>query len=196
MTVVISGDRITKAGPSRRVKPRRGDRVVDGRGKYLIPGLWDLHVHIHATLEMDARDTSGQTWFAPHFAANGITGVRSMFDSLAAIEKLRADIAAGRVVGPRIVDSGPILDGERPFWPGSIACANAEQGRAAVERLKREGADFVKVYDGLPRDAYFAIAEEAKRVGLSFAGHLPNSVTIEEASDAGHPVYVSNFPRQ
>ena len=69
--------------------------------------------------------------------------------------------------------------------PGAIACADAQQGRAAVDQMKREGSDFVKVYSGLSRDAYFAIADEAKKAGLPFAGHVPNSVTAAEASDAG-----------
>jgi len=144
-----------------------------------------MHVHMHATLDLDPSDTSAETWFTPQFVSNGITGVRSMFDDLTAIAKLRGEIGSGRIAGPRIVASGPILDGERPFWHGFIACANAGQAREAVWRLKRDGADFVKVYNGLSREAYLAIAAEAKAAGMSFAGHTPNSVTIAEASDAG-----------
>jgi imidazolonepropionase-like amidohydrolase len=183
MTVIVRGDRITAAGT--RVRAPRGLRVVDGRGKYLIPGLWDMHVHLRANFDLAVPDASGRTFYAPHFVANGITGVRSMWDSAADIRRLREAMAAGEVAGPRIVSSGNMLDGPRPFVPGAIACATPEQGRQAVRRLKAEGSDFIKVYSWLPRDVYFAIVKEAASLGLSVAGHLPNSVTASEASDAG-----------
>jgi imidazolonepropionase-like amidohydrolase len=179
MTVLVSGDRIARVAPARAVRLPRGTDVIDGRGKFLIPGLWDMHVHMHATFEMDERDTSGESFFAPRFLANGITGVRSMFDSLAAMERLRASS------GLRIVASGPIVDGPRPYWPGSIACGTPEAGRAAVQRLKSEGADFIKVYSLLPPEVYLAIADEAKKAGIPFSGHVPNSVGVAGASDAG-----------
>src|SRR4030095_13785111 len=72
-----------------------------------------------------------------------------------------------------------------PVWPRSVVAADAKEGRAAVDAAIRDGAEFIKVYSRLPRDAYFAIAEESKRRGVPFAGHVPNSVTTEEASDAG-----------
>ena len=184
-TVIVSGNRITAVGDASRVTAPPGAQVLDGRGKFLIPGLWDMHVHMFTSLPPSGDDPSGRDFYGPRFVVNGITGVRSMYDNLAAIRTLRASIASGAAVGPRIVASGPILDGPPPYWPGSIACANAEQGREAVDRLKREGADFIKVYSGLPRDAYFAIAEKARKAGLPFAGHLPNSVGIAEASEAG-----------
>lgn len=174
LTVIVEGGRIAAVGT---MPAPPCAQVVDGRGKFLIPGLWDMHVHMHATKDMGPEDTSAWTFFAPLFRARGITGVRSMFDSLAAIEKARAHL--------RIVASGPILDGPHPTWSSSIVCAGAAQGRAAVRRVKREGADFVKVYSGLARETYLAIADEAKKAGLPFAGHVPNSVTAAEASDAG-----------
>lgn len=130
-------------------------------------------------------DTAAWTFYAPNFIASGVTGVRGMWDILPTIQKLRAEIASGRVAGPRIVTSGNMLDGARPSLPGAIACADAQQGRAAVDQTKREGSDFVKVYSGLSRDAYFAIADQSKEAGLPFAGHVPNSVTAAGASDAG-----------
>lgn len=185
MTVIISGDHISAVGESRRLRPPREAQLVNGQDKFLIPGLWDMHVHLRANWDPKAVDTSAWTFYAPNFIANGVTGVRSMWDILPAIQKLRADIASGRVAGPRIVTSGNMLDGAHPSLPGAIACADAQQGRAAVDQMKREGSDFVKVYSGLSRDAYFAIAGEAKRTGLPFAGHVPNSITVAEASDAG-----------
>jgi imidazolonepropionase-like amidohydrolase len=84
-----------------------------------------------------------------------------------------------------LVSAGPILDGDPPYFPGFIACRTPEQARAAVKRVKREGGDFVKVYSLLSREAFFAIADESGKAGLRIAGHLPNSVTPAEASDAG-----------
>jgi imidazolonepropionase-like amidohydrolase len=184
-SVVVSGDRIIEVGAPGAVSTSRRARFVDGRGKYLIPGLWDMHVHMFSRLPPDASDPAAEGYFLPHFVVNGVTGVRSMFDNLEAVRRLREMIASGQLAGPRIVASGPILDGARPFVIGSIACTNAEDGREAVRRVARAGADFVKVYSWLGREAYFAIAAESARLGLPFAGHLPNSVSAAEAARAG-----------
>ncbi|HWR52167.1 MAG TPA: amidohydrolase family protein, partial [Bryobacteraceae bacterium] len=176
MTVVVDGERIVSVGPAKKARVPLGAQIVDGRGKYLIPGLWDMHVHMMSSQPPDPNDPAPAEFYAPQFLANGITGVRSMFDNLGAMRKLTA---------PRVVASGPILDGPNAYWAGSIPCANTDQARAAVRRLKAEGVGFLKVYSGLGKEAYFAIAEEARRVGLSFAGHMPNSITAAEASDAG-----------
>jgi imidazolonepropionase-like amidohydrolase len=173
-TVVLRGDRIVAVGPSKEVALPAGAEVIDATGKFLIPGLWDMHVHI-------AGD-----YYLPLFVANGVTGVREMHALWPfLVFDLRKRVSTGRLLGPRIVMAGALIDGPRPFWIGSLKAANAEQGRAAVRRLKKQGADFIKVYSGLPRDAYFAIADEAKKQGLFFAGHVPESVSAAEASDAG-----------
>ena len=179
-TVLISGDHISAVGPAKSVRVPRDAQILDGRGKFLIPGLWDMHAHLFATIPLDPNDPAPREFFAPRLVANGITGVRSMWDDPGAIRRLRASEAV-----PRIVSCGPILDGPQPYVPGAQACANAAQGREAVRRLKAEGVEFIKVYSLLPRDAYLAIAEEARASGLPFAGHVPNSVSLEEASDAG-----------
>ncbi len=89
------------------------------------------------------------------------------------------------LLGPRMVVASPIIDGPEPIWPNSISVGNEEEGRKAVRRVKQWGADFVKVYALLPRDAYFGIADEAKQQGITFVGHVPNSVSPAEASEAG-----------
>ena len=180
VTVIVSGDRITAVGPARSIAVPRGATVLDGRGKFLIPGLWDMHAHLFATLPLDPNDPAPRDYFVPRLVAGGITGVRSMWDDPGAIRRLRAIPGV-----PRIVSCGPILDGPQPYVPGALAISNAGQARDAVRRLKNDGVDFIKVYSLLPRDAYFAIAEETRAVSLPFAGHIPNSVTPEEASDAG-----------
>ena len=174
MTVVITGDRITELGPARKVRILKGARVVDATGKFLIPGLWDMHVH----------------WFGFDksylrlFIANGVMGVRVMWGAPVHFE-WRREIEEGKQPGPRMIISSTIVDGPNPIWPGSIAVANAAEARQAVINLKHDGYDFVKVYSLLPRQAYFAIADESKKQGLSFAGHVPFSVSAGEASDAG-----------
>ncbi len=175
MTVVVTGVRITAIGKSGEVGVPEGARVVDGKGKYLIPGLWDMHVH-----------TVGSS-FLPLYLANGVTGVRDMHavDPDYAIFDLRKQVQEGKQPGPRVVAAGPLVDGPKPFVPNSLVAANAAEGREAVRKLKMMGADFVKVYNKLPREAYLSIADEAKKQGLPFAGHVPESVSAAEASDLG-----------
>src|SRR5262249_43895766 len=124
--------------------------------------------------------------FFPLFIANGITGVRDMFSPLTPIKQWRTQVASRTTIGPRIFAAGIIVDGPYPLCkPCSIAVSNADEGRKAVDKVKEMGADFVKVYTMLPRDAYFAIADEAKRQHMVFAGHVPEFVSAAEASDAG-----------
>jgi len=119
------------------------------------------------------------------FVANGVTGVRDMGSELDIVQRWRNDIEAGRLVGPRIYTSGPMLDGPTPRFPSSIAVITAEDGRRAVADLKRGGADFIKLQSLIPRDAVFAIAEEARKEGIPFEGHVPDSVRANEMSAAG-----------
>jgi hypothetical protein len=169
-TVVITGDRISAIGDNISLPPEA--HVVDVTGKFLIPGLWDMHVHWYA------RDTFTL------FIANGVTSVRQMFGN-SDLVRWREQIAKGSLLGPRMLVASPIIDGPEPIWPNSIAVRNEDEGRKAVRRVKQWGADFVKVYALLPRDAYFGIADEAKQQGITFVGHVPNAVSPAEASDAG-----------
>lgn len=173
-TVVIAEGKIFAIGKTGKVKIPKGAQVIEARGKFLIPGLWDMHVHAW-----------NKQAFFPMFIANGVTGVRDMFGGLAQIKLWQKEIAEGKTLGPRIFAAGQIVDGPKPVWPGSIAVKDEAEGRAAVKKVKSDGSDFVKVYSLLPRDAFFAIADEAKKQGLPFAGHVPHSVSAAEASDAG-----------
>jgi hypothetical protein len=134
-----------------------------------------MHFHIHET----------ERTF-PLFIANGVTGVRNMGGDFLKLFEWREAVASGRLLGPRIVACGPVIDGPHPSNPDhAVPVSNAEEGKQAVDFLKRNGADFVKVYDGIPRDAYFAIVKEAKEEGLPVVGHIPNAITMTEASNAG-----------
>ena len=172
MSVVIQAGRITEIGEAATVRPPRGARVVEAKGRYLIPGLWDMHVHWY-----DER-------LLPLFIANGVTGVRQMSGFPLHLD-WRTRAARGVLLSPRFVVGSPIVDGPTALWNGSIKVGNDAEGRQAVQKIKSAGYDFVKVYSDLPRDAFYAIAGEAARQGLAFAGHTPHSVTVQEASDAG-----------
>lgn len=180
-TLVIKGDRIIALGRSGEIAIPKNARIVDATGKFLIPGLWDMHVH--------ALQEGRPKLFFPLLIANGITGVRDMgspFAELEEITRLRERIEEGKLLGPRIIAAGPLVDGPNPMFPEiSIAVSNETEARRAVEDLQRDGADFIKVYSLLPRDAYFALADEARRRDIPFAGHVPESVGALEASDAG-----------
>jgi len=155
--------------------------LVDGSGKFLIPGLWDMHVH----MVFGDWFPLGKEVTLPLFIANGITGVRDMGGELEVLQQWRKGIAAGTLIGPRMVISGPMLDGPQPRFPSSIAIKTPEDGRRAVDDLKRRGADFIKLQSLIPREAVFAIAEETRKQGITFVGHVPDSVRASEASNAG-----------
>jgi hypothetical protein len=163
--------------------PKHKERGVEvnGTGKYLIPGLWDMHVH----MVFGDWFPRGKEITLPLFIANGITGVRDMGGELDVLQQWRKEISAGSLTGPRIVMSGPMLDGPQPRFPSSIAIKTPEDGRRAVDELKQRGAVLIKLQSLIPRDAVFAIADEAKQQGITFVGHVPDSVRASEMSNAG-----------
>lgn len=177
-TVLVRDGRIQAVTPADRRAPK-GYRRIDGRGMTLIPGLWDMHVH---TL----WDPGVPKVFLPRFVAYGVTSVRDMGGNEAGWRAGRDFIAGNPDWSPRVYAAGMILDGPRPVQADiSIPIADAAQARAAVDRLADEGADFIKVYTLLPREAFLAAADEARKRGLRVVGHLPASVTVDEAIAAG-----------
>ena len=180
-TVVLERNRIYSVGPSKSAKYPRNADSVNCKGGYLIPGLWDMHVHLaFGDWFPDAKNIS-----LPLFIANGVTSVRDMGSELDVVEDWRNEIEAGRMIGPRIFTSGPMLDGPKPRFPSSIAIATPEDGRRAVDNLKERGADFIKLQSLIPREAVPAIAEEAKKQELAFEGHVPDAMRASEMSEAG-----------
>jgi imidazolonepropionase-like amidohydrolase len=177
--VIVRGGRIVAVGDTARVAVPAGATVVHGRGRFLIPGLWDMHVH--ALFDAEVART-----FLPRFVAEGVTGVRDMGGKVEVMRAARFALLAGTLVGPRLVAAGRILDGPQPVDSSvSIAVGTPEQARAAVDSLANSGADFIKVYTLLPRAAYFAVLREAARLHLPVAGHVPADVTTLEAADSG-----------
>jgi hypothetical protein len=180
-TVLISGNRITSVGPASSARVPSGARVIDGHGKFLIPGLWDMHVHAFLYVFSD--------FAGPLMIANGVTGARDMGYYIDTTLSWRARIAAGREIGPRLVlgarADGPVNDAR--FVSHVVT---EEDGVRAVDTLtrKKDGsarADFIKPYSWVPRAAYFGIAAESKKLDVPFAGHVPYSVSVVEASNAG-----------
>jgi imidazolonepropionase-like amidohydrolase len=181
MTVVIDGERITRVDRKHHARIPKVAKEIDATGKYLIPGLWDMHVHTY----FGNWIPGGREVTLPLFIANGITGVRDMGSELDLILAARKEIADGRLVGPRMVVAGPMLDGPKTQFPASIAITTPEDGRRAVDMLKSRGVDFIKIQSYVPREAYFAIADECKKQNITFVGHVPDAIRGSEASNAG-----------
>jgi imidazolonepropionase-like amidohydrolase len=183
-TVVIEGNRIVRVGAASTSRRPKG-QMIDATGLYLIPGLWDMHVHAY----FDWPKTFGDDYVLPLFIANGITGVRDVGSDLESVLKARDEVAAHRLLGPRMVVSGPMLDGPTAQYKASIRVTSAEDGRKAVDSLKSRGVDFIKIQSGMPREAYFAAATEAKRLGIDFEGHVPDAIRASEAISAGQRTF-------
>jgi imidazolonepropionase-like amidohydrolase len=159
----------------------RGTKTLDATGKFLMPGLVDMHAHLTG-----ASEPSGSREFIlPLLLANGITTVRDMGGDLDSLLKLRREIESGKLQAPRIFFAGPYLDGSPPFFQPSLVVTNATEAADDVHSLISRGADFIKVQSNLGRDAYFAIADVCRREQITFVGHVPDRVTAAEASDAG-----------
>jgi hypothetical protein len=172
MTVIITGSQISAIGKTGKVRVPKNAQVVDASGKFLIPGLWDMHVHLQATTPF------------PLYIANGVLGVRHMGGNLKQVYEWREAVRQGKLLAPRIIACGSVVD-DKDEPEDVIRALTAEEGRKAVTINKNQGADFIKVYDGVSREAYFALVEEAKRQRISFAGHVPIAVNSFEASNAG-----------
>jgi len=176
MTLLTHGRDIVSVGKTKNLKVPASVKVIDGTGKFVIPGLWDMHVHFRDAdrdLKMDV--------------ANGVLGIRNMGGVAKEVFPLRDAIASGQRMGPKIVACGPIIDGP-DSWSNpqfTISVNTADEARSAVVSLKQQSTDCIKVYDGLSLDSYYAILDEAKKLGLPVVGHLPRGITIAEASNAG-----------
>lgn len=181
VTVVIVRDRITQIGPSESLRLSQHWRVVNARGKFLIPGLCDMHTHLTFATEKAL----------PALIAHGVTCARDLGGDLQQLDQWRDEIARGVRVGPRIFRAGPYVDGPKDGIPADRAAATLtvktpDEARRAVSTLKGRGVDLIKIHNALPRDAFFALMEEARAERLPVVVHLPRTgIRSEEASDAG-----------
>ena len=172
--VAVVGDRIERIAPAGEIDPS-GLTVIDGSRLYLMPGLFDAHVHLTPSVDT----------FGPMLVANGITCVRDTGAPTGVILELRRQAEAGEVLLPRIVCTGAIIDGNPPVWPFSEACDEPAEARAAVGKLAEAGVDQIKVYSLLKKDVYLAAVEETHARGLKATGHVPVDVDFDEALAAG-----------
>lgn len=178
--VVVTGNQITAIGQAGKIRIPDGAEIVDAGGRYLIPGLWDMHVH--------SLVEGRPNYFFPLFIANGVTGVRDMGSSMSfeQINQIRRDINSGRLIGPRFgAVAGRILDGPGTQLNVAIPVADPNEARQIVRTFKQGGADFIKVYNRLSRDVYLAIVDEAKKQKLPVAGHVPFELTAGDVSSSG-----------
>mgnify|MGYP004497513891 CR=1 FL=1 len=180
-TVLVRGDRILDAGPAARVPVPSGARVVDGRGKHLIPGLADMHTHATGIDDTDPE----------LYVVNGVTATRQMSGGAEA-PAWRRQIAAGQRHGPEWTIGSKIIDGSPSLWEGidtdndlHISVADPAQARAVVRQEHAAGAAFIKTYTRLSRASFLAVADECRRLGLPFLGHVPDFVELTEAAERG-----------
>ena len=180
-TVLVRDGRIAALGPADSVTVPAGARRLDGAGKFLIPGLWDMHLHLAVAPEPRLAEDV----MLPLLLRHGVVGVRDMGGDFDRIESLRAAIAAGTLAGPRIVAPGPFVDGPQDRSATVIPVRNEAEALSAVRDLKARGVDFVKVQAGLSREAWQAVGAESRRLGIPFAGHVPDAVSASEIPGSG-----------
>lgn len=174
-TVVVRGRRITAVGPRRSVPVPDDARVVPGEDRWLVPGLWDAHVHLTDATELAM----------PVLLANGVTAVRDMGGDPGALTQMQRRRRSGELDGPRIFMAGPYVDGPKEGLPHRITVETAAEGRAAVDSVRALGGDFVKVHNGVPPEAHGALLERARELGVSVVGHVPLGVSPVAAARRG-----------
>lgn len=170
-TVLVRDGRIVALGPASALAVPADARRIDGRGRYLMPGLADMHVHV-----WDENDLY-------LFVANGVTTVRNMFGAPLHLD-WRARIERGELVGPRLYTAGPIIDGAPAVWPGSTELVDPDEAAGVVAAQKAAGYDFLKPYARLTRECYEALVIAGEEQGLPLMGHVPEALTIADVLEA------------
>jgi imidazolonepropionase-like amidohydrolase len=174
-TVIVVNDRIDQIGAQGTIKIPRSAKAIDGHGLYLMPGLVDAHVHY-----LDAPV------FGRLMIANGVLLVRDMGMPNEYILPIRDQLNRGETLGPEMIATGWILDGDPPIIPSiSLGLKTSEEGRAAVRAQVEAGVDMIKVYSKLDKEVFLAIVDEAQKSGLKVVGHVPEEIYIEDAAAAG-----------
>ena len=181
--ILITGDTIRGIVDEKNIEKYTALETLDARGKYLMPGLWDMHVHFRGGDSLIAENKELLTLFLAH----GITTVRDAGgDITPKVLEWRDQIAKGEMDGPRIFTPGPKLDGTRPAWPGSVKVTTAEETDWALDSLEALGVDYVKMYDGnLSKQTFYDIIKAAEKRGLKTTGHMPLTANFMEAIDYG-----------
>ncbi|QTH22126.1 amidohydrolase family protein [Rhizorhabdus wittichii] len=185
-TLLVHDGHILRYGPAASTLPPKGGKLIDGRGRYVIPGLSDMHVHIPVggpTINGSAEGSvspDAARAFLDLFIANGVTTVRNMAGGEPHL-LLRDAINAGKVEGPRIFTASAIMDGDPPLTSYTMAFGKPDAARAYVRWSARKGFDFIKVYSTLGTDVFDAVVDEAGKQKLPITGHLPQLVSFDHA---------------
>ena len=179
-TVVVGNGRIVAAGPSARTPVPPGARRIDVAGKMIIPGLWDSHAHLH------------QIEWIPTYIAAGVTSVRDMGSEWPLLVAMRSAIRSGKVTGPNLFFAG-LIDGPGLQGFGEFSAATPEEGRAIVQRYHQLGFEMIKIYLALAPEVMAAICDEAHKLDMRCTGHVPTSMDLHEAIDAGMD-QLAHFP--
>lgn len=182
-TVVISNDRILKTGKKQLLNQYTAATVIHAKGKYIMPGLWDMHIHFGGgdTLAEENKDLLAL------YLANGVVAVRDCSADLSrAVLQWRREIGEKILEGPVIFTAGPKLEGYKSIWIGDLEVDNSAELETAIDSLVRLKVDFVKITDNTMRPAlYLEALQKVRAKGLKITGHVPASLTITEVSDSG-----------
>jgi len=171
-TVIVKNGLIEQVGPVNEVNIPDHAVRINGEGKYLMPGIADMHVH--AWSENDLK----------LFIANGVTMIRNMWGSPKHL-KWKEMIAKGELFSPSIYTAGPLIDGPPPIWEGSELILTPEQAVKSVEEQVKLGYDFIKISNRLSKESYDAIMGTARKHGIPVAGHVPDKVGIAYVLKSG-----------
>ncbi len=183
-TVVIRGSDIVAVGDDKTLARQwRATTTIDAKDRYLIPGLWDMHVHFGGGPELIEENKA----LLPLYVAHGITTVRDASGDLAEqVLSWRGQIASGQLFGPQLFTSGAKIEGLAPVWKGTIEAGDEAGVDAALDREQRDQVDFVKITDSTLKPELFLYAlQQAKLRGLRTSGHIPMALTVSQAVDAG-----------
>ncbi|MEQ9446130.1 MAG: amidohydrolase family protein [Rhodospirillaceae bacterium] len=185
-TVLFSGDILTAVGPSSTVTVPASASVIDGTGKFLIPGLWDAHVHLSYYPDLGIEASY------PLFIANGITSVRDTGGLTDIVLPMRDAARAPGAIAPRVYLAGPLVDGTQRVYAGlngrpniSVGVSTPEEARAEVDRLHGLGMDLIKLYEMNTPETFAAAAQRANELGLPITTHIPLSMDAVGAAEAG-----------
>ncbi|MFC6981117.1 amidohydrolase family protein [Microbulbifer taiwanensis] len=182
--VATLGDRIVAVGNDADVARRwRGRQTLDGRNRYLIPGLWDMHVHFGGGEALIEENRA----LLPLYVAHGVTTVRDASGDLPLqVLDWRREIAEDSLFGPTLLSSGPKIEGLNPVWKGTIETGSEADVDRAIEQLKALNVDFVKITDSTLKPELFLYAiRQARAAGLRTSGHIPMQLTLDQVVDAG-----------
>lgn len=181
--ILINEDRITSIDKASNLRKYQSEQIIDIQGKYVMPGLWDNHIHFRGGNELIEANKN----LLPLLLAFGVTSIREAGgDITPSVQEWKSLIKKDELAGPTIFTSGPKLDGSNPAWDGSISVTNTEEISIALDSLESINVDYVKMYDGnLTKEAYYGIIEEAEKRGLKTTGHMPLSANLMKAIELG-----------